>query len=205
MRKLFVTGIGTGIGKTICAAILTEKLKADYWKPIQAGDLEKTDAQTIKSLISNKETIIHKERFLLHNPVSPHLAAEIEGIEIHLSDFCLPATTNTLIIEGAGGLMVPINKHGNLMIELVKEFDAEVVLVSQHYLGSINHTLLSIDALFKHSIKTAGIVFNGNTHESTESYILNYSGLQCLGRIFPEEHLTKEIIKKYARGFNDLI
>ena len=137
-RPIFITGIGTGIGKTVVAAILTESLKADYWKPVQSGDLDNSDTMKVKSLISNDKTIFHSETFRLTHPFSPHKSAALDGIEISLNDFKLPETTNSLIIEGAGGLMVPLNDK-DLMIDLIKKLNAEVVLVIQHYLGSINH------------------------------------------------------------------
>ena len=145
-QQYFITGIGTGIGKTITSAIITEKLKADYWKPIQSGDLAQSDSMTIESLISNNQTVIHSETYRLTQPLSPHLSAKIDGIEIELNNFQLPKTENHLIVEGAGGLMVPLNDKA-LILDLVKYLKLEVIVVSQHYLGSINHTLLTINTL----------------------------------------------------------
>ena len=107
-QKYFVTGIGTGIGKTITSAILTEKLKADYWKPIQSGDLHQSDSLAIESLISNTQTKIHPETYRLNHPLSPHLSAKMDGVKIELRKFQVPITENNLIVEGAGGLMVPL-------------------------------------------------------------------------------------------------
>ena len=109
MRKIFVTGIGTDVGKTVVSAILTEALEADYWKPIQAGDLDNSDSLKIERFISNNKTVIHLEGVKLNSPMSPHAAAEIDSLEIQLSDFVLPETANHLVVEGAGGLMVPLN------------------------------------------------------------------------------------------------
>lgn len=118
MKRLFVTGIGTGIGKTVASAILVEALKADYWKPIQAGDLHQTDTMKVKSLITNNRSVFYPESFMLSKPMSPHAAAAYDNIKIKESDIIPPQHTNTLIIEGAGGLMVPLNKN-LLMIDLI--------------------------------------------------------------------------------------
>jgi len=202
MKNLFVCGTGTGVGKTIVAGILTEALKADYWKPVQCGDLTNTDTQTVKTLISNSKTTFHKERFSFKTPASPHLAAEIEGVEISLNDFKLPHTYNSIIAEGAGGVMVPLNTKGDMMVDLIKHLKAEVVLVSQNYLGSINHTLLTISALKNADIKMTGIVFNGEENYETEKFILNYTGLHKIGNVRTEKHFNKELILKYAASFN---
>jgi dethiobiotin synthetase len=173
-KPIFVTGIGTGIGKTVVAAILTEALKADYWKPVQSGDLDNSDTIKIKSLISNDKTVFHAEAYRLTQPFSPHKSAALDGVEITLDDFKLPETNNTLIIEGAGGLMVPLNDK-DLMIDLIKRLNAEVVLVIQHYLGSINHSLLSLQALYSQNIPVRAIIFNGDCDTYSESIIKTHS------------------------------
>jgi dethiobiotin synthetase len=203
MRKIFVTGIGTDVGKTVVSAILTEALEADYWKPVQAGDLDNSDSIKVENLISNTRTNIHTEGVKLNSPMSPHAAAEIDGLEISLDDFSLPETSNHLIVEGAGGLMVPLNDK-DLIIDLIKELSIEVVLVSQNYLGSINHTILSLDALKNRGLKVLGIIFNGDTNDETEKYILNYSGLPCLGRIAQHTEINKEIVVKYKSQFKTI-
>jgi dethiobiotin synthetase len=181
-KPIFVTGIGTGIGKTIVSAILVEKLKADYWKPIQSGDLEDSDTLKVKSLITNTISAFHPEAYRLTQPFSPHKSAKIDNITIEADKITLPKTDNQLIIEGAGGLMVPLNDNF-LMIDLIKQLDAEVILVSQNYLGSINHTLLSILALKEYNLPIKGIIFNGTTDVDSENYILNHSGIKKLGHI----------------------
>lgn len=192
-EKYFVTGIGTGIGKTICSAVLVEKLKADYWKPIQSGDLDQSDSLSIKSLISNTKTVIHPEKYRLTQPLSPHLSAKLDGIEIELKQLIPPTTQNTLIIEGAGGLMVPINEE-ELILDLIKNLAVEVIVVSQNYLGSINHTLLTINTLKQHHVKIKGIVFSGEENLESQRYILKYSGLHLIGRIPFLNNLSKEEI-----------
>lgn len=200
MKKIFVTGIGTDVGKTVVSAILTEALEADYWKPVQAGDLKNSDSIKVENLISNTKTKIHQEGIKLNSPMSPHAAAEIDNVEISLADFTLPETNNNLIVEGAGGLMVPLNDK-DLIIDLIQYLAIDVVLVSQNYLGSINHTILSIDALKNRGINVLGIIFNGDSNEETEKYILNYSGLKCLGRIQQHKEINKEIVLNYKSLF----
>jgi dethiobiotin synthetase len=181
-KPIFVTGIDTGIGKTLVAAILTEKLKADYWKPVQAGDLGACDTQKVKSLVSNTLSVFHPETYRLSQPFSPHKAAAIDKIKIDPEKFIMPVTDNQLIIEGAGGLMVPLCDDF-LIIDLIKKLDAEVVLVSKNYLGSINHTLLSVLALKQYRIPVRGIVFNGQKDIYSKTFILEYSGYNELGHI----------------------
>lgn len=200
-NKYFVTGIGTGIGKTIVSAILTEKLKADYWKPIQSGDLAQSDSLAIESLISNLKTKIHPETYRLNNPLSPHLSAKLDGVEIQLNQFKLPETENTLIIEGAGGLMVPLNNK-ELILDLIKYLNLEVILISQNYLGSINHTLLTINTLKQHNVSIKGVIFNGETNLESESYILNYTQINHLGNIPVLKALDKTSIVEAGKNIN---
>ncbi|MBL4715310.1 MAG: dethiobiotin synthase [Bacteroidia bacterium] len=202
MSVYFVTGIGTEIGKTFIAAILIEALNADYWKPVQAGDLQNSDTDKVRALISNNSSVFHEETYNLTEPMSPHAAAKIDDVEINIDQISIPETSNNLIIEGCGGLMVPLNdKH--LVIDLIQKLNCEVVLVSQNYLGSINHTLLSIDGLKSRSIPVKGIIFNGETNQESEDFILKYSGYNCLGRVFHENDISKETILKYTSQFSE--
>lgn len=196
-QTLIVAGIGTEIGKTVASAVLVEALQADYWKPIQSGGLDDSDTDAVRRLISNSRTYFHPEAYRLTQPLSPHAAADIDGITIELDKLTPPETQHGLIIELAGGLMVPLNNH-DLMIDLVQKLGFPVVLVSRNYLGSINHTLLSVDACRNRHIPLLGILFNGPTVPASETFILTYTGLPCLGRIGQEEAITKEVIKKYA-------
>jgi dethiobiotin synthetase len=182
-RTIFVTGIGTEVGKTFCSAVIVEALKADYWKPIQAGDLHQLDADFVKKVSSNPSIKIHPSRHLLNEAMSPHAAAVLDGINVTLTDFELPITENHLIIEGAGGLMVPLNVQGDLVVDLIQNLKTEVILVVKNYLGSINHTLLSIELLKQRNIKLLGLIFNGETNEFSESIILSKTGVNCLARI----------------------
>jgi dethiobiotin synthetase len=194
-KPLFITGIGTGIGKTIVSAVLTEKLKCDYWKPIQSGDLHDSDTLKVKGLVSNNKSTFHEEAYQLTQPYSPHKSAAIDGVVIHINKIIAPNTDNHLLIEGAGGLMVPLNDE-YLMIDLIKKLDVEVVLVSQNYLGSINHTLLSVAMLKQYDINIAGIIFNGKADDNSESYILKYTGVKLLGHLPEFEVIDKASIRK---------
>lgn len=197
MKRYFVTGIGTDVGKTLVSAILVEALHADYWKPVQAGELENTDTMKVQALVSNARSQFHAEAYRLSKPMSPHAAADIDGIQIELKDIIAPNTSNPLVIEGAGGLMVPLNSQF-LVIDLIAKLNAEVVLVSSNYLGSINHTLLTVAALKSKNIPIAGIVFNGAPVNTTEEFILKYTGLKCLLRVKEEENIDKSTILNYS-------
>ena len=192
-KNIFITGIGTGIGKTIISSILVEKFKADYWKPIQSGDLDSSDTMRVQSLISNKETTFHPETYKLTQPYSPHKSAAVDGIKIEQSSLNLPETSNKLIVEGAGGLMVPLNEN-YLMVDLIKKFATPVVLVSQNYLGSINHTLMSINVLKQFEIPLLGIIFNGFKDIYTKEFILDYSGAEFLGHVPDYNKIDKKTI-----------
>lgn len=197
--KLFITGISTDVGKTIVSSIIVEALQADYWKPIQAGDLDNSDSHKIKNYISNDKTVIHENSYKLNTPASPHLAAELDGITIDLKQIREPKTKNNLVIEGAGGIFVPLNDT-DCIIDLIQK-DYKVIVVSRHYLGSINHTLLTIEALQNRKINIAGIIFSGEENKSSESIILNKTGIQCIGRIEQEPYFDKNVIKEYADLF----
>jgi dethiobiotin synthetase len=200
-QPIFITGIGTGVGKTIVSAIVTEKLNADYWKPIQSGDLDNSDTQKVQSLVSNPVTQFYPEAYRLTQPFSPHKSAAIDKVTIDMENITMPKTDNQLVIEGAGGLMVPLNDNF-LMIDLIKQFNARVIVVSQNYLGSINHTLLSLHALKKYNIPVMGIVFNGPKDIYSKTYILNYSGSTELGQIPTYDNLSKKTIAEATALIN---
>jgi len=195
----FITGIGTDVGKTIIAAIITEALEADYWKPVQAGDLENSDTHKVKNLISNSKSFFHNNSFSLNHPMSPHAAAKIDGVKITTEKIKRPKTANDLVIEGAGGLLVPLSEK-ELIIDIIQPED-KIILVSRNYLGSINHTLLSLEALKTRGLKCFGIIFNGDKNEETEDVILKISGVKLLGRIENEPYFDKNVIREYAEEF----
>ncbi|MEQ9097711.1 MAG: dethiobiotin synthase [Imperialibacter sp.] len=199
LSRYFVTAIGTDSGKTLVSAIVCEALHADYWKPIQAGMPRDTD--TVQSLVSNEKTQFHPEAYLLNTPASPHAAAKADGVEISLTKVKLPKTDNCLIIEGAGGLMVPLNDY-DFIGDLIIEVKAEVILVANLYLGSINHTLLSAEYLKAHKVPVAGIIFNGPTNPESEHIIKAKTGWPVLLHIHQEEKIDTEVVKKYAAQLN---
>ena len=193
----FVTAIGTDSGKTLISAILTEALQADYWKPIQSGK-ENRDVEVIAKLINNGHSFCYEESYLLTLPLSPHIAAKADGIKINLDTILLPQNNgNNLVIEGAGGVLVPLNDK-DFVIDVAAKFDAEIILVSNNYLGSINHTLLTIQELKRRNLKVKGIIFNGKSSPETEEIILKHSGYKCLLRVLPEEIINQEIVTQYA-------
>lgn len=199
--KIFITGIGTDVGKTIASSIVVEALKADYWKPIQAGDLDNSDSYKIQRYIANSTTKIHENSYKLNTPASPHLAAEIDGITIDLKQIKEPKTKNHLVIEGAGGVLVPLNNTDSI-IDLIQK-DYKVIVVSRHYLGSINHTLLTIEALKNRNISVAGIIFSGDENKASEEIILSKTSAKFIGRIENEPYFDQNVIQYYADKFRE--
>ncbi|QEC52953.1 dethiobiotin synthetase [Anseongella ginsenosidimutans] len=203
MKPLFVTGIDTGIGKTIVSAMLVEKLQADYWKPIQSGDLDQSDTLKVRSLVSNAVSRFHPETYRLTQPFSPHKSAAIDGIEITLESFRTPQGSRPLIVEGAGGLMVPLNIK-DLMIDLIRCLEAEVIVVSKNYLGSINHTLLTLEMLKAKSLPVRGLIFNGKPDTDSEKIIQRFSEVKYLGRVPEMPLLNRESIRAAAKAISFL-
>lgn len=199
--KLFITGIGTDVGKTIASAIVVEALEADYWKPIQAGDLDNSDSHKVKSLVANDKSQFHENSYKLNTPASPHLAAAKDGVRIDLKRIVETKIENHLVIEGAGGILVPLNDT-ECVVDLIKK-DYKVIVVSRHYLGSINHTLLTIEALQNRKIKVAGIIFSGDENKATEEIILKKTNVKCIGRIDNEPYFDQNVIRYYADKFRE--
>ena len=200
MKKIFITGISTDVGKTIASAIVTEALEADYWKPIQAGELDNCDTNKVKQLVSNLKSNFFPNSFSLNTPMSPHAAAEIDDIQIKLSNIKEPKTKNNLVIEGAGGLLVPFNNK-QTVFDLIKP-DYNVIVVSRHYLGSINHTLLTVN-LLKEKGFNVSIIFSGDEHPTTEDIIQKMTKIPVIGRIDEEPYFDKNVIKEYADMFKE--
>ena len=209
MKKIFITGTGTGVGKTVVAAIVTEALQADYWKPVQAGYEEGTDAKTIRELISNKKTVIHPEGFVLKMPASPHLAAPADGVELTISRILkkIPETKNNLIIEGAGGLMVPFNNE-EFTTGLIKKLMCKVILVSKNELGSINHSLLTAAVCKQNKIPVAGWIFTGE-YKNYEEDIIRWSGYKKIFSVkeivVNKKNILKqaELLKPFLKQINE--
>ena len=185
-NRIFITGIGTGVGKTVTAACVTQALRADYWKPVQTGLLEGTDTETVRALLSNTTSVCHKEVYCLQEPASPHLAARLEKVTIETDRILEQAAIiqpphRTLVIEGAGGLMVPLNEEV-FTLDLIRQLQAKVIIVAQNYLGSINHSLLTARVLQANDIPVLGWIFNG-AHHSNEEDVVRWSGYPKLGHI----------------------
>ena len=197
----FITGIGTDVGKTIVAAIVVEALQADYWKPVQAGELDNSDSNKVKGLVSNTTTKFHISAFDLKTPISPHAAADIDGLKIESGKIKRPLTKNRLVIEGAGGLLVPINDT-ETVLDLIEPTD-KIIVVSRHYLGSINHTLLTVEMLKKRKLDIFGILFSGDENVSTESVISRMTKVPILGRIDEEPYFDRNVIREYAESLNN--
>lgn len=198
-QTIFVVGISTEVGKTIASAIVVEALQADYWKPIQSGDLDNSDTMKVQRMVANSQTKFHQSAYAFRFPASPHLSASMENKTIQLSDIQRPNSENHLIIEGAGGIFVPLNSQ-QTMLDLISPTD-KIILVSRNYLGSINHTMLTIEVLKTRGLRVSGIIFNGEENPSTEKWIENYTQIPIIGRISQEEKFNSEVIKKYATLF----
>lgn len=202
MKHIFVTGIGTEVGKTVASAIITEALEADYFKPIQAGDLENSDTHKVEKLISNTHTKFHPNAYALKTPMSPHAAAEIDKVEIKAENIQRPQTNNEyLVIEGAGGLLVPLNSKETIADLMQKE--DKIIVISRHYLGSINHTLLTIEALKSRGLICGGIIFSGEEHPTTEAIIEQMTHVPILGRIDQEPYFDENVVREYSDLFRE--
>lgn len=202
--NIIVAGIHTGIGKTVCSTVLVEALQYDYWKPVQAGDLEFSDSTFVANHITNSKSVIHPEAYRLTIPASPHWAAQQDGVTITKEQLIIPKTTNRLIIETAGGLMSPLADHF-LNIDLIAHYGAPTILVSNNYLGSINHTLLSIHALQQRKIPILGVVFCGEENKVSEEYILNHTQQKYLFSIPQFETLNKNVISNFVQSVGPII
>ncbi|MVT08062.1 dethiobiotin synthase [Chitinophaga tropicalis] len=200
-ERIFITGIGTGVGKTVTAACVTEALQADYWKPVQTGLTEGTDTEVVRSLLTNKQSVCHPEAYCLQEPASPHLAARMEDVTINVKQVLemahkIQPAGRPLVIEGAGGLMVPLTEQA-FMIDLVQDLEAKVIIVAQNYLGGINHALLTARVLKQSGIPVLGWIFCGNTH-SNEAEIIGWSGYPLVGRIPYTPLVDKAFVKEQA-------
>ncbi len=201
MNRIIVAGNGTEVGKTIASAVLVTKLKADYWKPVQCGDPTSSDCDTISRLVDNQSHQIHPPTYTLKAFLSPHHAASLENISIDTSTITPPKTERPIIIESVGGVLVPFTTS-TLSIDLFQQWSARWIIVSRHYLGSINHTLLTIDSLKMRGISILGIIFNGDPNPYSESAIIQYSKLPIIGRLLPEPSFNIDIIQRYTEQWH---
>jgi len=202
--SFIVAAIGTDVGKTIVSAMLCEAYKADYWKPVQAGDLDNSDTDKVRALVSCSGFKTHPETHRLTAPMSPHAAADIDGLSICAADFKRPDTQGRpLITELAGGLMVPLAKD-YLTIDLAADIGDPIVLVINSYLGSINHSLLSLELIKQRGLTLAGVIFNGQTNAQSRNIILQYSLLQShdvrvMADIPRADNLNRNFVKTHAQ------
>jgi dethiobiotin synthetase len=200
--RIIVTGTDTGVGKTVFAAALGGALGATYWKPIQAGLLEETDRQAVLRLSGLSEERVLPEAYRLKTPASPHLAAEIDGIAIDPDALVLPDTDGPLVVEGSGGLLVPLTRDV-AYIDVIARWCAPAVLCARTTLGTINHSLLSIEALRTRGILLLGIVFIGDESAESERIIVEMGHTRRLGRLPHLAPLTGDLLREaFARHFN---
>lgn len=181
--------------------MLVQALKARYWKPVQSGS--PTDTHTIKQLCG-PNTLCHPERHRLAMPASPHAAAQAEGKTLQLADFALPSGTGPLVVEGAGGLMVPLNQQ-HLMLDLMAQLNLPVLLVANLYLGSINHTLLSLNVLQQKGLPITGIVFNGPDNPQSRQVITAYSGVPQLHHVPRLPNLEPATLAPHIQGLKNAL
>ena len=198
-NQYIITGIGTDVGKTVVSAILAEALQAFYWKPIQAGDLENSDSMKVDRLTQN--VTILPEAFKLSQAMSPHAAAEIDGVEIELKDLDIPKVEGNLIVEGAGGLMVPLNNSGLTYLDVIQNWKLPTIIVSKHYLGSINHSLLTAEVLRNRGVNVMGFIFVGEENRATEEIILKCTALPMIARIPLVETVNREFVIEQSQIF----
>jgi dethiobiotin synthetase len=203
MKPIFISGIGTGIGKTLISAIFTEALKADYWKPVQAGIDPETDSTRLHELISHPGSVIHPETYRLQLAASPHIASRKENRQISLNQildqFNRMDHSRPLVIEGAGGLMVPLNES-EFVIDLVRQLGARLVLVSRNYLGSINHSLMTARICCDQGLDVRGWVFNDQYMDYAQE-IASWSDYPVLFSLPAYHSISKQTITDAARHF----
>lgn len=197
-----IAGTDTGIGKTVASAMLVQGLGYNYWKPVQSGIEDGgVDTRRVQKMTELPDERFLPEAYVFTEPLSPHRAAEIDGIDLDLDKLDIPHSENPLIIEGAGGLMVPLTRQ-NLQINQFKRWDVPVILCARTGLGTINHTLLSIEALFARDIKLHGLVFIGEGNDDNIRTIAEYSGVKILGHIPVLEEINPATLKDcFMRNF----
>lgn len=199
MKGVVVAGIGTEVGKTVAAAVLVEALDADYWKPVQSGELDNSDTRRVQELAGAPGRHFHPEAYRLNHPLSPHAAARLDGVHIDAGALDLPRTQRPLVVELAGGLLVPLNDK-LLNVDLVERWGLPVVLVCSYYLGSINHTLLSIECLRRRGIPLQGLILNGEPNPDSRAAILRFGAAPCLLELPWQADLGAHHIRAIARG-----
>jgi len=199
-RRLVVCGTDTDVGKTLVSAVLVQGLQASYWKPVQCGELASGgDSGQVQALTAAKTGRILPEAYKLKQPASPHQAAAAEGISLNESQLNLPVVQGNLVVELAGGLLVPL-RHDLLQIEMLQRWGLPVVLVTRTGLGTLNHSLLSLEALERRRIHLLGVVVNGQPHPANEASLQSIGKVQILGRIPTLERVDASAIKGLWSG-----
>lgn len=199
---IVVAGTDTDVGKTVFCAALTSALDGYYWKPIQAGRSPETDSQVVRRLGDIPDARILPERYVFDLAASPHLAAERENITIDVASLSLPSRDSTVVVELAGGLMVPLTRD-TLQIELLTRWKAPVILCARTALGTINHSLLSIAALKQRAIPILGVAFVGEQNPDSENTIASFGGVRRLGRLPLVDSLdAQSLMQTFADNFD---
>jgi len=191
-HKFFITGTDTNVGKTIASAWLCLKLKAAYWKPIQSGAIEGCDADTVAALTQNAGIDVLSSSYVFQAPLSPHLAAALEGSEISFNKLVLPAN-DSIIVEGAGGVLVPLT-HKKLMVDLMQHLNLSTIVVARTTLGTINHTLLTLEALRVRQIQVHGVILNGPENNDNLWAIETYGNVPVIGHLPILSQITQQAL-----------
>ncbi len=200
-HRIVVVGTDTGVGKTVFAAGLTRFLDGFYWKPVQAGLDGETDSAVVRRLSGLPPERILPEIWRLQTPASPHLAAERDGVTIDVRSLSFPPVQQPLIIEGAGGLLVPLTRR-ELFIDVFARWNAPVVLCARTSLGTLNHTLLSLEALQRRAIPVLGVALCGEAHPDNERTLREMGGVPILGRLPRLDALTSRSLEAaFAAAF----
>jgi dethiobiotin synthetase len=195
-KSIAIVGIHTDIGKTIAAAVMAEALGYDYWKPVQAGK-EQRDTVLVRQLLTDGANRVHDEAIVLSQPLSPHAAAAIDKVDIDYKTFKWPETDKTLLVETAGGILSPLSADST-MADFIAHYQMPAILVSLNYLGSINHTLMSVEVLKARGIKLMGIVMNGVENASSETFIKRYAQVPVFTRIPYINSMDNDTVRRHA-------
>lgn len=201
MPSCILAGIGTDVGKTLVSAVLVQAMGWHYWKPVQSGSLQHTDTREVQRLVSRTDVVFHREAYRLNQPLSPHAAAALDGIRIHAETLQPPQSERPLLIELAGGLMVPL-REDYLILDWLSTLNLPVILVSRYYLGSINHTLLSLRILQQAGIPLMGLILNGNSVATTRDVILQHGGQPVIAEIPEQPRIDASSVRALGASLN---
>ncbi len=191
----FVTGTDTNVGKTLVSAILVKAFEAAYWKPVQSGTIEGEDKKTVE-VLNNHLAEIHPCVYEFEAPVSPHVAAKLENKSIDINKIKTPKTNKLLVVEGAGGILVPLNNQ-KLIIDIIPQ-TSKVVVVTKNYLGTINHTLMTLEILKNKGFEVIGLVVSGDSNHENEAIIQEFSGVPIWFHIAQEPYINQHVVSEYA-------